>query len=265
MDPVQLSEYLSTFITLLFLGVGALFDLKSREVPDKVWLLFGPIGLALTVFRTYIERSLFPLTAVSIGASILIAFGLVFFGLAGGADAKAMICLGLTLPLPPTIATTILGFVHPFYPIVILLTGYVCSFSVAIWILGRNALSIARGESSMFRGLENESMWKKALALFTGSPTSIARLKSTYYLYPMEEIVEDNKGTHRSLQLYSKVDVNRDQAVSEFLQSLRKVGSPEIVWVTPGLPLLVFIFFSVIITLVLGDPIFSGMFLLLRR
>ena len=90
-------------------------------------------------------------------------------------------------------------------------------------------------------------------------------MKSTFYLYPMEKIVEEEHGAHRTLQLYSNIDVDRDQVVSEFIESLGKVGSPETVWVTPGLPMLVFILFAVVITLIVGDPVFGGIFLLLKH
>lgn len=265
MDPYLFSEYVSVSITLILLFIAAVSDIRTREVPDKVWLVYGPIGLVLTVFRTYVDPSHLILTVVSIGLSILVGFGLVFFGLSGGADAKAMICLGLTLPLPPGIINPILGFVHPFYPIIVLVTGYVCSFSVAIWMLGKNMISLAQGKSGLFEGLQKESRWKKTLALVTGYPTTITRLRSTFYLYPMEKIVENENGAHRTLQVYANADVDREQVVSEFVESLRKVGSPETVWVTPGLPMLVFILFAVFITLVIGDPVFGGIFLLLKR
>lgn len=264
MNAIQLSEYMSIFITLLVFGLAAVSDLKTREVADKVWLIYGPLGLALTLFRSYVDPSHLLLTVLSVGFSILVAFGLVFFGLSGGADGKAMICLGLTLPLPPSIVSPFLGFVHPFYPIIVLVTGYVCSFSVAIVLLGRNTLSFAKGRSDLFRGLESESMGKKALALVTGYPERVTRLKSTFYLYPMERVVEDGGRAHRSLLLYSNVGVDRDQTVSEFIESLAKVGSPGKVWVTPGLPMLVFLLLAVLITLVVGDPVFAGLFLLLK-
>lgn len=264
MDSVQLSEYMSVFITLVLLGIASISDVRTREVPDKVWLVYGPIGLALTAFRTFVDPANLVLTLVSIGFSVLVAFGLVFFGLAGGADAKALICLGLTLPLPPGLLNPVLGFVHPFFPIVVVVTGYICSFSVALWMLGRNMVSLARLKSGMFDGVEHEPAWKKALALVTGYPTKIKLLQSTFYLYPMEKVVEDENGAHRALQLYANADVDREQVVSEFNESLRKVGSPETVWVTPGLPMLVFILLAVVITLVVGDPVFGGIFRLLK-
>jgi archaeal preflagellin peptidase FlaK len=257
MDPLLISQYVSVAVTLLFLTIAAYFDLKTREVSDKVWVVYAPIGLALTVFRTYMVPSLLILTVASIALSVLVGFGLVFFGLSGGADAKALMCLGLTLPLPPGIMNPILGYFHPFFPIVVLITGYICSLSVAIWMLARNLTLLGFDHSAMFEGLENEPLWKEALALTSGYRTTLQRLQSTFYLYPMEKVVEDSSGVRRTLQLYANADVDREEEVARFRESLGKVGSPQTVWVTPGLPLLLFILLAVLIVLVLGDPIFA--------
>lgn len=265
MDPFRISEYVSVSITVVFLLIAAISDFRTREVPDKVWLAFAPLGLTLTIFRTFVNPSVWFFTAVSIGLSILIAFGLVVFGLAGGADAKALMCLGLTLPLPPGVANPLLGFVHPFYPIVVLVTAYVCSISVAFWMLGKNMISMVRLKSEIFKGLDREPALKKGLAFITGFPTSVANLKSTFYLYPMEKVVENGSVAHRTLQMYSNVDIDREQVVSEYTESLRKVNPPNLVWVTPGLPLLVFMLIAVVITLVVGDPVFAGIFLMLHH
>ena len=263
MDPVLTSEYLSVAVTLVFLTIAAYYDLKTREVSDKVWAAYAPIGAALTIFRTYLQPSLLILTVASIALSILIGFGLVFFGLSGGADAKAMMCLGLTLPLPPGVVNPILGFFHPFFPIVVLIMAYICSLSVAFWMLARNLALIASKHPRMFEGLENETTGKKALALLTGYRTSVERLQSTFYLYPMEKVVDDKNGVHLALQLYSNPDVDRDKEVAEFKESLQKVGSPPTVWVTPGLPLLLFVLLAIVIVLILGDPLFALIALLL--
>ncbi len=81
----------------------------------------------------------------------------------------------------------------------------------------------------------------------------------------MEKVIEDERGARRTLQTYSNADVDQRQVVSEFTESLGKVGSPSKVWVTPGLPMLVFILFAVVITLTVGDLVFGGIFLLLKH
>ena len=265
MNPIQLSEYVSVSMTLVSLTLASICDLRTREVPDKLWLAYGPLGLALTIYRTWVEPQALLFTAVSIGISILLAFGLVLFGLSGGADAKALICLGLTLPLPPAILSPILGFVHPFFPVVVFVTAYIASLSVVVWMLGKNLTLFMKLRSGIFNGLEREPVWKKCLAFMTGFPTEMSLLRSTFYLYPMEKVVEDKDGAHRTFQLYSNADVDREQLLSEFSESMKKVGSPNRVWVTPGLPLLVFMLVGLVVGLTLGDPLFVGIFLLSAR
>ncbi len=264
MNFLQISEYMSVSITLAILTIASVYDIRTREVPDKIWLIYGPVGLALTIYRTYVDPSQLLFTVISIGFSILLAFGIVFFGLSGGADAKGLICLSLTLPLPPTILSPLLGYVFPFFPIVVLVTGYFCTLSVVVWMLAKNLALLTRLRSGMFKGLESEPAWKKALAFITGFPTSVRQLQSTFYLFPMEKVVEDQNGAHRTFQLYANADVDREPILNEFVDSMRKVGSPDIVWVSPGLPLLVFILIAVVIVLALGDPVFGGILHLLR-
>ena len=244
--------------------VASISDIRTREVSDSLWLLFGPVGLALTVYRVWIEpQTLFP-TLISIAISILLAFALVFFGLSGGADAKALICLGLTLPLPPTVVNPILGFVHPFFPFTVFVTTYLASLSVAVWMLIKNLTLLIKGKA-IFQGLEAEPRWKKALAFITGFPAEVSLLRSTFYLFPMEKVIENEEGAHRAFQAYSNADVDRDKVLSDFWESMKKVGSPDTVWVTPGLPLLVFMLIGLVIGLTIGDPLFVGIYMLTSR
>jgi len=261
---LPITEYFSISISLIFFALASWFDLKTREVPDKVWLGYGPIGLALSVYRLIVNGSLLIYALVSMALTILISLGLFYFGLFGGADAKAIICLGLTLPLVPNGFQSITGYIHPFFPLVVVIIGYLCSASVAVWLGVRNLLTYLSGHR-MFEGLEHESVWRKILASITGYATELSRLHKIFYLYPMEKIVEDSKGARRTFQLFVSAEVDRDKLLSELDESLCKVGSPTRVWVTPGLPMLVFIFLGLIITLILGDPIFTGALMLARR
>ena len=81
----------------------------------------------------------------------------------------------------------------------------------------------------------------------------------------MEEVVKDDEGSHRSLKLYSNAETDREPLVSELSQSLNRLGFKGMVWVTPGLPMLLFILIGLIITLVFGDVLFSWVRFLFAR
>lgn len=265
MDPIRIFEYASISVTLLFFAVGSIFDLRKREVSDKVWLLYGPIGVALTTARTLLEPSEMFLTILSIGITTGVSLGLFYFGLFGGADAKAMICLGLSIPLFPTSYVPLIGYLHPFFPIMVVVSGFLLSISVAIWIGFRNLFRFLVQGSKMFEGLRDEPWWKKVVALFVGYPADVSKLISTFYLYPMEEVTEDSTGFRRRFRLFFNAETDRDDTVSKLVGSLAKVGSPSKVWASPGLPLLLFFFMGIIVTLIIGDPIFSTVLFLAAR
>jgi preflagellin peptidase FlaK len=265
MEPLQLIDYAAISVSLFFFAVGSVLDLKTREVSNKLWLIFGLISAVLSASRLLIEPSWLILTLGSIGLTTLVSFGLFYLGLFGGADAKAIICLGIALPLIPSSPEPLIGYLHPFFPIVVVIVGFVCSLSVALWLGLRNLASYLRQGRQMFDGLSQEPIWRKVLASITGYPTDVSKLRSTFYLYPIEQVVEDSEGPHRRFRLFFSAETDRDQMVSEFNQSLPKVSLPSKVWVSPGLPMIVFIFLGLIITLVLGDPIFSAVFLLMAR
>jgi preflagellin peptidase FlaK len=265
MEPIQIVELTAIGVSVFFFALGSIFDLRTREVDDRVWLAYGPIGLALTAGRLLMDPSALVLTGISIALTTLFSFALFYFGLFGGADAKAIICLGVTLPLPPTVFPTVLGYAHPFFPVVALIVGFLCSALLGVWFGFRNLVRYVAERGHMFEGLEKESSWKKVSALFLGYRADLSKLRDTFYLYPMEEIVKDDSGSRRALKLYSSAETDREPLVSEFSESFNRLGFTGKVWVTPGLPMLVFILIGLLIALVFGDVLFSWIPILLAH
>jgi Flp pilus assembly protein protease CpaA len=95
---------------------GALFllasrmDLKTRTVENWVWLVLGMSGVGLAIIEISDAYHTMPfnwftghlaLMLVSVIACLIIALIAYFILHAGGADAKAIICLGLIYPSDP--------------------------------------------------------------------------------------------------------------------------------------------------------------------
>ncbi len=243
----------------LLLTVGALLvasisDFKTREVSNRVWILYGPAAMSLFLARAVLAPETAPVLLVSALATIVVAFLLFQFGVMGGADSKALMCIGLALPVAPGILSALWTpplALYPF-PIGILANSFLLSITAGFFILARNLLQRAAGKG-LFRGFEKESLLRKLMILFTSYKTSFSVLESRTYLYPAEQIELADSKPVRHLRLVSSAEEDRDKLVSG-LESYKSQGIfSDGVWVTPGLPHLVFLTGSLLMVLLVGD------------
>ncbi len=257
----------------LLLSLGALLaasisDFKTREVSNKVWIAYGPLALLLFIARIALSPSPWdtaPILLVSALATIVVAFLLFQFGVMGGADSKALMCLGLALPVPPSLFSSL--WQPPFtlypFPIAILANSFLLSITSALFILGRNLVQGAAGKG-LFRGFERESFLRKLLILFTSYKTSFNVLEARTYLYPAEQVELADSKPVRHLRLVSSAEEDRGKLVSG-LEGYKAQGLfSDGVWVTPGLPHLVFLTASLTIVLLVGDLLMWGFFAIVR-
>ena len=88
---------------IIVMSYAAFSDWKTKEVPNKVWL-YAIIGSALTITETIFFLNTHQIITALSSISFAIIFSLVTFYIGGwgGADAKAIITIGLSLPLFPS-------------------------------------------------------------------------------------------------------------------------------------------------------------------
>jgi len=243
---------------LLTIGVfiaASLSDLKTREISNKFWLVYGPGALLVFALRVIFAPDALPILLVSAGATIVVAFLLFQFSVMGGADSKALMCLALALPVAPSFLAPFWQSPFVFYPlpIAILVNSFLLSIGSAVFLLARNLFQRACAGRGLFQGFERESILRKILVMLTSYKTSFNSLQSKVYLYPAEEVsVVDSKPV-RQFHLVASAAEERDKLVSG-LESYKEQGMfSDGVWVTPGLPHLVFLTASLLVTLVVGD------------
>ncbi len=253
MELQNLAEYVNLGLSLAFLSAGSVSDLRTREASDKLWLLYGPIAAAVTASRLLANPGGILLSAISIAVTVAFAFGLFYFGVFGGADAKAMMCLALAMPLTPTGISPYLGYAHPFFPIVVLVSGYFIAAFVTLYYVLKNSISAIERGGSIFQDFERERVASKLLAFATGYRTNLANLKRTFYLYPMEEVKLEGDTVTRRLRLFVGAEADRDELVENLEKGLGDTKSD--VWVTPGLPMLVFLTAGLLTAVFAGDPL----------
>lgn len=259
-------------ITLAFLTYSSWSDYKTREVTNKVWALYAPIALSLSVVEFLIyDQAIFPVFALSAGLTIVVALLLFYTGGFGGADSKAFMCIALALPVFPTILITpvlpagLSPLSQTMFPLTILSNSVLIAAASGLFLLIRNLIRRLTTGKALFEGtLAKESIGKKLIVLITGQKFPIATLKAKWHVYPMEDIAEETSETalQRKLTIVPR-DEGRD-AVVERLSRAAEAGKIEgKVWATPGLPMLIFVTVGLVIALSLGDIIWVLVNLLL--
>jgi preflagellin peptidase FlaK len=208
-------------------------DLKKREVEDKVWIIFGVIGVFVEVYEIANGSMELITLLVSVGLAGLIGFGIFFLGLYGGADAKALVVLSIILPyLNPHVG------IYGIVPLIVLTNGVLLSMILPIGLLIMNLGRIASGQK-IFEGFD-ESVPRKLLACLLGYKSNGMPRN---FQFPMEKRVEakDDRLKEKSAK---KFDFG-------FIQD--EFESTPGTWVTPGIPLLVFFTIGFFVLLSYGD------------
>lgn len=248
------------FLSIVFLVYASWSDFKTREVSNSVWMFFAPIAFLLTfaqfLFFPPIGGVLQGLIYYGISFAITSAFSLALFyaGAFGGADAKALMCIALALPLSPDLIRPVSGFVSPIFPITVFSNGVIVAALSVFYVIIRNFLWRQKTGQKLFGGFEDESFGRKLLVLVSGYKVSVADLDQSF-LYPLEDFQKtEHEEMKRRLLLFPK-DENREEVVGRLIkaESEGKLGS--MVWATPGLPMLIFITIGLILAFTIGDVV----------
>ncbi|HYB03360.1 MAG TPA: hypothetical protein VED17_02785, partial [Nitrososphaerales archaeon] len=200
------------------------------EVPDKVWLIFGALGVALQVYEVANGETLLVQLLIGVGLGALVGMGLYFFGFYGGADGKALIVVGILVPhFVPRVGLYSIG------PLMVLTNGVLVSIFLPIGLLFFNLYQLTR-KKPIFEGFQ-EPLYRKILA-------SILGYKQMGKPREFQFSMEKDTGTEAGSTVVRKFDFSlmRDDFET-------KSGT----WVTPGIPLLVFFTVGYFLLLLYGD------------
>jgi len=252
----QILDGARIILCLSFLIYAAWSDYKTREVSNKVWAILGPLALALTGFQ-FLFYSSEPLQLIisyvlSFAITSGLAIAIFYAGGFGGADAKALMCIALALPVYPShLLPRPTGFVSPLFPTTIFTNSVLLGALSVFYALVRNLLWKLGNKGGIFEGLETESLGRKILALFSGYKISVSQLKKGF-MYPLEDVEVSKESVKRKLLVFPK-DEERDEIVARILENVGNEKLEGGVWVTPGLPLLIHITIGLLIALFYGD------------
>jgi preflagellin peptidase FlaK len=263
MVPAYL-DTLSAIACATFLIFGSWSDLKTREVSNKVWAISLPIVAVMTATKIYLSLGLLLMYVISMAVSIAVSFAVFEIGFFGGADAKAMITLAVAFPLYPEAFQPILGYLHPFFPLIVFTNSYLLSLTSIVYVLVRNVVWKIHTKSSLFEGFEGELFLKKLLVLLSGYKVELSELRKRTHLIPIEDVSEDGKIPLRKMRVFVPAEEDRNTVLDRLEEYVSRGLLPNQLWVTPGLPMLVFIAFGFAVTLVIGDALFYAIYSVAR-
>jgi len=230
-----LDNYGIYLINFTVAGIMLLFtsylDLKKREVEDKVWVIFGIIGVVLQVYEVANGETDLVQLLIGVGLGALVGMGLYFFGFYGGADGKALVVLGVLVPhFVPQIG------LYPVAPLMILTNGVLISILLPLGLLIYNISMVLR-KKPIFEGF-HEPIYRKILASLLGYRQSG---KARDFQFSMEKTIAAPDSGVKETKKFD-FSLMRDDFETK--------GDT---WVTPGIPLLVFFTAGYFFLLFYGD------------
>ncbi len=253
----EMLSWTRVITSLIFLAYASWSDFRTREVSNNVWIVFAPIAFLLTfaqfLFFPPIVDTLQSMINYALSFAITSVFSIALFyvGAFGGADAKALICIALAIP-EPSITSPLSDFVSPIFPITVFSNGVIIAALSVFYALFRNLLWKQRTGQRLFEGYENESFGRKALALLCGYKVSVADLEKSF-LYPLEDFQTSQEGEGRKRLLLFPKDEKREEIIERLVGAQGKGKIQNVVWATPGLPMLIFITIGLIVAITIGD------------
>src|SRR4030066_238294 len=188
-------------LSLGFLLYASWSDYKTREVSNRVWVIYAPIALSFSLAGFLLfDPSRLPFFGLSFGVTAAIAILLFYTGGFGGADSKALMCIALALPFSTETLFNPLspGGVSPLsqilFPLTVFSNGVLFAAATGIYMFFYNIVWHRRTGKKIFEGtLAAESVGKKLVAMITGHKVSVGKLKEKWHIYPMED-GEDESG-----------------------------------------------------------------------
>lgn len=222
-------------------------------------MIFAPIGFVLTFihFLLFDSSNLLLSWGLPFLFTSALSVALFYAGAFGGADAKALICLSIALPIYPENLLKAWSDLPLVFPITVFTNAVLLAALTTLYILLHNLLWKLRTRRKLFEGFENESFGRKALTLVSGYKVSAAELENKMYLYSLEDVEKGEVDDFTRRLVVVPKDEERDESVKRVLDAVHDGKIRGEVWATPGLPMLVFITAGLVVALLFGDMVWA--------
>jgi len=236
---------------LSVLAYASFCDLKTREVSNWVWLLVCPIALVLTIID--IAAGWISVQALILSVALSFALGavLVYFGLFGGADAKALMFIALTVPTYPAEFSSFLGDPIGLPVLTVFFNSSMLSMICPLIVLTLNVVDVLDGKKP-FEGIKTDRLGKIILFL-TARRINLDSLSKGLFYFPAETVVEENGKLVRKPVHFVKAEDDLSDLIAVFERN-RDLYADGVV-ASPTIPFIVLLLFGLML-LPFGNLVF---------
>ena len=199
---------------LAVLILASILDFRSREISNWLWVVAYPVVCVLSIVGVVTGSFSMETVILSLGFSSAIGCVLFYFGFYGGADMKALIFVGLAIPVYPLVP--ILD-VSGFQPVLTMFCNSVfLSMICPLSVLALNIRDILRG-TKLFEGI-NVTIREKVMLLFTARKIKLEKLERNLAYFPSETVIKHNGKPTRKLLHFVKAEAD----LSKFLNAIKE-------------------------------------------
>jgi hypothetical protein len=238
-------DLLRVALSVVMFGYVAYKDVKTREVNDLVWIIFGVAGLGINAFEVYMGALDLGLLLVAVGFSVLFALAGGYTGLFGEADLLALIVITMLNPTAPIALFKPMLYTPILIPLTVITNSAILSVSGIIIILIYNIRTPK--ENALFEGYSGANSLKKIILLMTGMRKDLEKVRGPPFEYPLEAV--NGEGV---ITLLLKPDFSDDANASNTFTLLRSMGRSR-VWVAYSLPFLLMLALGYVSSIIFGD------------
>lgn len=242
-------------LSLTMLAHTSYLDVRYREVDPKIWLIFGVLGGILTVIEIFTNKHMLITVIVNVVLGLVIGIISYVLGLFGGADFLCLFILSIIHPYPPIRPLYYIGPIYPFI-LTIVTNSLLLTLIVPVINFIRNMRNI-----KYLRHLKAPLKYKLLYPLI-GYPVMIKKYLKMKYTYPLIIYKYHEGKTDIKFRLTFNIE-EEHQEHQEYFKTLIDKGvlkEDNVIWVTQGIPLLVFITLGYIMSISLGDIIMYMLF-----
>jgi Flp pilus assembly protein protease CpaA len=245
-------------ITIVLLIWASMEDIKTRLIPDKIWLIF--ILLSLPTYIYWFNQSASEneriISIINILLSLLLGFIFLFFGFGAG-DSKALVVLSFTTPITSNnfeLPIFTFELIPSIFAILIFFQIYLILFSILLFC--RNLIEI-RKFGSLFAFTEGSKLGK-LMVLFSSRRIAKTEFDTISHSDPAEILNLDKWALSAPLfQTLEEDDIAIERerlARVKAIEDARETNR-EYLWFRPQPPGLVFITLAYITWILFASPL----------